>query len=604
MSTRDEPLLEVSALRIESESKGVIRTIVTGIDLEIKAGETVGIVGESGSGKSLTAKAVCGLLPPGVSASGSVRFRGEEILNLSERRMRRFRGQHVSLLFQDPYTLLNPLLRIGTQVMETASGPDGARLRGESARLDAARRLAEVGLDSTIAKRYPFELSGGMRQRVGIAAALASDPELLIADEPSTALDVTTQKEILELLRSIQRDRDMGLILITHDLRVAFSMCDRIYVLYAGQVLEIAAASALEREPWHPYSLALLLSEPPLDHRVEKLASAAGSVPPPDDVARVCAFLERCDWRASVCEQGRPELLATNGHSTRCVRIGEIRPALAERRAATRLVETRVESPQASAGALLGIRGLRKSFGKNEALRGVSLEMFDGESIGIVGESGSGKTTLARCLVGLEQPSSGQIVIAGLDAVARQSLSSSDQRLLRTTVQMIFQDPYSSLNPSRTVGATLREALQVAGLDSPGTVADLLARVGLPAAFSGRKPAALSGGERQRVAIARAIAVRPRLIICDEPVSALDVTVQAQILDLFRELHDELGVGYVFITHDLAVVRQVVDRIYVLYRGEVVEAGPVDAVLDHPSEDYTRKLIDSVPRAEAGWLKS
>ena len=205
MSARDEPLLEVSALRIKSESKGVTRTIVAGIDLEIKAGETVGIVGESGSGKSLTAKAVCGLLPPGVSASGSVRFRGEEILNLSERRMRRFRGQHVSLLFQDPYTLLNPLLRIGSQVMETASGPDGARLRGESARLDAARRLAEVGLDSAIAKRYPFELSGGMRQRVGIAAALASDPELLIADEPSTALDVTTQKEILELLRSIQR---------------------------------------------------------------------------------------------------------------------------------------------------------------------------------------------------------------------------------------------------------------------------------------------------------------------------------------------------------------------------------------------------------------
>ena len=230
--------------------------------------------------------------------------------------------------------------------------------------------------------------------------------------------------------------------------------------------------------------------------------------------------------------------------------------------------------------------------------------MFDGESIGIVGESGSGKTTLARCLVGLEQPSSGQIVIAGLDAVARQSLSSSDQRLLRTTVQMIFQDPYSSLNPSRTVGATLREALAGCRADSPGTVADLLARVGLPASFSGRKPAALSGGERQRVAIARAIAVRPRLIICDEPVSALDVTVQAQILDLFRELHDELGVGYVFITHDLAVVRQVVDRIYVLYRGEVVEAGAVDAVLDHPSEDYTRKLIDSVPRAEAGWLKS
>jgi peptide/nickel transport system ATP-binding protein len=591
-------LLTVDGLRIESALGGARRTIVGGIGLEVAAGETIGIVGESGSGKSLTARALLGLLPPGVTASGSVRFDGEEVLGRSERTLRRLRGQHISLLLQDPYTLLNPLMRVGRQITETIE-ERGAGRRGE-----AVRRLAEVGIvDPSVAAKYPFQLSGGMRQRVGIAAALASDPEILIADEPSTALDVTTQKEILALLRSIQEQRGMALVLITHDLRVAFSMCDRIYVLYAGSTLEVAPAAELERAPLHPYSLGLLLSEPPLDRRLATLAAVEGVVPAPDDVAGSCPFAPRCGWARPVCTAG-PVALAEvgEGRLSACVRIDEIRPELATARAAAGR-EAGLDLPAPAAGEpLVRIEELRKSFDATEAVAGVSLELFTGESVGLVGESGSGKTTLARCLLGLEQPTAGRIQIDGIDATDFEALRDRELRRVRSTVQIIFQDPYSSLNPARSVGGTLSEALSVSS--AGGTVAELLERVGLPAAYARRKPAALSGGERQRVAIARALAVRPQLIVCDEPVSALDVSVQAQILNLFRELREELGVGYLFITHDLAVVRQVVERVYVLYRGEVVEAGPVDVVLDRPKHDYTRRLVASVPRSEPGWLSS
>jgi peptide/nickel transport system ATP-binding protein len=585
-------LLVVDGLRIESSLGGRRRTIVAGIDLAIAPGETVGIVGESGSGKSLTARAVLGLLPPGVTASGSVRFDGEELLGRRERALRRYRGRHISLLLQDPFTLLNPLMPVGRQITETLDDRRG----------EAARRLAEVGIDDpTVARKYPFQLSGGMRQRVGIAAALASDPEILIADEPSTALDVTTQKEILRLLRSIQERRRMALVLITHDLRVAFSMCDRVYVLYAGSVLEVAPAAELEQAPLHPYSLALLVSEPPLDRRLAALAAVEGTVPAPDDVSSCCPFAPRCGWTQPVCTAG-PVVLAPVAEQrlSACVRIGEIATELAAARAAAAIAAPVDGLPPAVGEPLVRIEELSKSFGATRALSGVSLDVFAGESVGLVGESGSGKSTLARCLLGLEQPSGGRIRIDGIDATDYDALRDADLRRVRAAVQIIFQDPYSSLNPARSVGGTLSEALAMSS--ERGTVAELLERVGLPAAYARRKPAALSGGERQRVAIARALAVRPKLIVCDEPVSALDVSVQAQILNLFREIRDELGVAYLFITHDLAVVRQVVERVYVLYRGAVVETGAVDAVLGRPNHDYTQRLVESVPRSEPGWL--
>jgi peptide/nickel transport system ATP-binding protein len=602
VSANEQPLLGVKGLRIEARLGGTPRTIVRALELEVGAGETVGIVGESGSGKSLTARALIGLLPGGVYARGEITFRGQSLLGLSERSLRRIRGRKIALLLQDPYTMLNPLLRIGTQIMETA--PSG---RGRD---EPIRRLAEVGIhDPRVAEQYPFQLSGGMQQRVAIAAALASDPELLIADEPSTALDVTTQMEILALLRRVQEARGMGLVLITHDLRVAFSICRRIYVLYAGSVLEAAPGADLEREPLHPYTLGLLLSEPSVERRLDELAAIEGTVPSPDEVAGRCPFAPRCRWEAPQCSAGDPPLREVQpGRRSACVRVDEIRGDLAEARQVQEdRAHAHVEAVEPMADALVRVEDLRKLFGgvrgggEVAALAGVSIEVGEGESVGIVGESGSGKTTLARCLVGLETPTSGRIVIDGIDASDFRQLDWSTRRKLRRQVQMIFQDPYSSLNPVRTVGATLREALAI-GPDAGASVADLLAVVGLPAEYAVRKPVALSGGERQRVSLARSLALRPRVIVCDEPVSALDVSVQAQILNLFTELREELGLGYVFITHDLAVVRQVVERVYVLYRGQIVESGPVDKVLDAPSHPYTARLVASVPRTDPGWL--
>ena len=602
MNQTPQPLLEVEGLRIEARLGGAARTIVRSLALEVGAGETVGIVGESGSGKSLTARSLIGLLPRGVHARGAITFEGRDLLSLRERSLRRIRGRKIALLLQDPYTMLNPLLRIGTQIMETA--PRG---RGRD---EPIRRLAEVGIhDPRVAEQYPFQLSGGMQQRVAIAAALASDPELLIADEPSTALDVTTQMEILALLRSVQEGRGMGLVLITHDLRVAFSICQRIYVLYAGSVLEAAPGADLEREPLHPYTLGLLMSEPSVERRLDELAAIEGTVPAPDEVAGGCPFAPRCPWAMPECLAGDPPLReVAHGRRSACVRIDDIRGELIEaRRVQDERASTRVEPVAKTSDSLIRVEGLVKQYagvrggGEVAALKGVSIEVAEGESVGIVGESGSGKTTLARCLVGLETPTSGSVVIDGIEASDYRRLDWSTRRQLRRQVQMIFQDPYSSLNPVRTVGATLREALAL-GPDPGTTVTDLLALVGLPGDYATRKPVALSGGERQRIALARSLALRPRVIVCDEPVSALDVSVQAQILNLFATLREELGLGYLFITHDLAVVRQVVERVYVLYRGEVVESGPVDRVLDAPTHPYTARLVASVPRTDPGWL--
>ncbi len=603
------PLLEAAGLQIESRINGVARTIVSDVDLHLSAGETIGIVGESGSGKSMTARALIGLLPGGLSALGSVRLDGRELLTLSQRELSGIRGREIVLMLQDPFTMLNPVTRCGGQVTETLR-VDGVRLGRRARRAEAIRRLGEVGIPDAV-DRYPFELSGGMRQRVAIAAALASDPRILIADEPSTALDVTTQAEILALLKSLQKSRSMGLVLITHDLRVAFSTCDRLYVLYAGSLLEVGDAAAVELEPMHPYTHGLLLSEPPADRRLTDLVAIPGAVAVPDDVAEICALAPRCRWAQSACVAGKPPLMTVGAeHLSACIRLDEIRPEMrALRDTAERPADP--ESPSGAPTSLVTVTDLRKVFADSSgrrgrasvtALGGVSIGIGEHESVGLVGESGSGKTTLARCLVGLETATSGEIVIDGIAAQDFRTVPNKDLQRLRRTVQIVFQDPYSSLNPLRTVGATLQEATDLYDgrkRDAGRAVQELLERVGLPASYAQRKPVALSGGERQRVAIARALAVRPRLIVCDEPVSALDVSVQAQILNLFRTLRADLGMAYLFVTHDLAVVRQIVDRLYVLHRGKVVESGPVATVLDDPQDDYTARLIDSMPRSPA-----
>jgi peptide/nickel transport system ATP-binding protein len=604
-------LLAVSKLGISACLADGERTIVSDVELTVSEHETIAIVGESGSGKSMTAKALTGLLPERVVSSGNVMYRGQNLLKLKERQLQRIRGTEVGLVMQDPFTMLNPLMRCGQHITELLRRSDGKRLSRREERDEAIRRLAEVGInDPDVANSYPFQLSGGMRQRVGIAAALALDPRLLIADEPSTALDVTTQREILALLKRIQRARGMAMILITHDLRLAFSLCDRIYVMYAGSVVEVGPGSDVESQPLHPYTLGLLLSEPAVDRRLPELNAIGGSVPRPDDVASICPFADRCPWAASVCRSERPPLLRVrpDRHSA-CVRLDEIEPELRLARADAPPTQESVRAP-VSDGQLLFVQGVSKVFGTSgrgrvvRALSDVTLEMARGEAVGLVGESGSGKTTLGRCIVGLEQTSSGRVLVDGVDVTELSKLSGDARRRYRRTVQIVFQDPYSSLNPVRTVGATLSEAVAlVGGNRASRDVAQLLELVGLPAGYARRKPVSLSGGERQRVAIARALAVEPQLLVCDEAVSALDVSVQAQILNLLRRLQDELDLAILFITHDLAVVRQIADRIYVLYRGEIVESGASDVLLDAPSHPYTRELISSIPRGSSSWLE-
>ncbi|OJU80779.1 MAG: ABC transporter ATP-binding protein [Solirubrobacterales bacterium 70-9] len=578
--------------------------IASDMSFSVAPGEAIAIVGESGSGKSLTARAVMGLLPEGVTASGEADFVGRDLLTLSAADLRRLRGREMALVMQDPFTMLNPLERCGVQIVEALASGRGDRLSRKERRRIAGERLREVGIDDpAVADRYPFELSGGMRQRVGIAAAIAEQPRLLIADEPTTALDVTIQREILELLGSLRSAHSMGLILITHDLRVAFSVCDRAYVMYAGSLVEVAPTPLLARAPRHPYSLGLLLADPPSDRRVEELVGIAGSVPSPGSRPPGCPFAPRCDYRIGACTASLPPLAEVGADQfARCIRADELRVELGTRLAAAQGGEQGGEATLATpleGEPLVVAEHVRKVFGGRGgsdvvALDDVSVQVAAGESVGLVGESGSGKTTLGRVLVQLEQATAGSVRVGGVELVGT-AVRRRDAAAVRDVVQMVFQDPYSTLNPARTVGATLKEAAALAPGGMTQSSGELLEHVGLPASYAARRPAQLSGGERQRVAIARTLARRPRLIVCDEVVSALDVSVQAQILNLLRRLRDELGLAYLFITHDLAVVRQITDRIYVLQRGELVEEGPTATVLDAPSHPYTRRLVASVP---------
>jgi len=604
-----DPVLEVEGLRIERIRQDRRDTIVTAVDLALGSGETIGIVGESGSGKSMTARAILSLLPKGLVASGQVRYRDQNLLELPERELQAKRGGEIGLILQDPFTMLNPVMTCGKIIGESLLRE--RRLSRDARREEVVRRLAEVGIrDASVADRYPFQLSGGMRQRVGIAAALARDPRVLLADEPTTALDVTTQRDVLALIKGIQAARGMSLILITHDLRVAFAVCDRVYVLYAGSLIEVGSSAELDAEPLHPYTLGLLLSEPSAERRTGELMTIPGSVPAPDDVAGSCTFAPRCRWVAPACTAGSPPLAeVAPGRLSACVRVPEIRAEMAILRRRGEEDDDASPSSPGAATALIQVQDARKVFRNGRrtvaALDGVSIDVGENEGVGIVGESGSGKTTLARILVGLEQATSGQIVIGGIPASNWANLSSRDQRKLRSTIQIVFQDPYSSLNPMRSIGSILREAIAIGEpemKDRNAEVGNLLRSVGLPADYAARKPVALSGGERQRVAIARVLAAKPRILICDEPVSALDMSVQAQILNLLIKLRTERGLGYLFITHDLSIVRQVTERLYVMHRGKVVESGPTEDVLSNPRDPYTATLLKSVPRPEPEWL--
>jgi len=599
------PLLEVRGLSVVARVDDKERSITTDVDLVVHAGEAVAIVGESGSGKSLTARALLGLLPRGVTATGEVRYRGEPILHLRGRQLRRLRGEEMTFLPQDPFNILNPVKRCGEQVLE---GISYGRRRGsrDATRSEVARRLAEVGIDEPrVMDSFPHELSGGMQQRVGIAAALARDPQVLVADEPSTALDVTTQRQCLDLLGNLRESRQMALVLITHDLRVAFSTCSRVYVLYAGSVLEAGPSDALAVEPLHPYTRGLLRAEPPVDRRAETMEAIPGTLPQPEEVVGMCRFAPRCAWRTDACTSHEPKLVEVSDvRATRCVRVDEIRDDLRARvtsSGADRIVPAEIEP--VAAEALLEIDSLRVVYPSRRgrqpvvAVNGVSLQLRQGESVGVVGESGSGKTTVSRCAVGLTPFTAGTLRLADITFEPERSPGRSTRRRIARVAQMVFQDPYSSLNPAMTIGTAIAEAAIYVPDDERMSPAELLEQVGLSASYARRKPVALSGGERQRVAIARALSARPKLLVCDEPVSALDVSVQAQLLTLLRELCERFDLSLLFISHDLAVIRQVVDRVYVMHRGLIVEHGDVGRVFDEPTHPYTRALIDSIPRA-------
>jgi peptide/nickel transport system ATP-binding protein len=594
-------LLDVRNLMVTAGDKASHHRITTGIDLTLSKGETVAIVGESGSGKSLTAKAIARVLPPGIQASGTVMFDGRDLMTLSTRAMREVRGSRLSLLLQDPFTMLNPLMRSGAHLDEMLRYHHNPTSRRER-RAEVARRLDEVGIsNSEVSRRFPFQLSGGMAQRVALAAALAGDPEVLIADEPSTALDATTQAEILALLQRLQRRRGMGVILITHDLRLAFSVADRVYVLYAGSVLEVGEGDVIEQAPAHPYSLGLLLSEPPATRRVSQLVTMPGNVPRPDEVASCCSFSPRCRWADARCRLTVPQLTSYGvDHLSSCLRFPEIKKEMED---LYRQVLGAASVPPArrpGSSPLIAVSNVSKFYGNSRgsslhALRNVAIEIHPGESVGLIGESGSGKTTLGRCLVGLQTTSEGSIIIDGI-AANSTALTAAERRKLRLTIQMVFQNPYATLNPRHSIGWALREAIAMGG--GGVSAATLLEQVGLPAAYLGRLPNALSGGERQRVAIARALSVRPKVLICDEPVSALDVSVQAQILNLLMQLRAERNLAYLFISHDLAVVRQVADYLYVLYMGAVVEQGPTEQIMRDPQHPFTRSLLRAVPGSD------
>jgi peptide/nickel transport system ATP-binding protein len=605
VAVQPETLLDVRNLHIVAGGGGEPRTIVNRLDLTVHRGETVGIVGESGSGKSLSARAIMKLLPPSVSASGQVLFGDIDLLKAPEREVQALRGRRITMVLQDPFTALNPLKRCGQHITDMLDNLNGARRPASARRVEMLRRLAEVGItEPEVAERYPFQLSGGMRQRVALAASLARDPELLIADEPSSALDVTTEAEVLRLIRSIQQARGMGMIFITHNLSIAFAVCDRIYVLYAGSVLETGPSNAVLEEPLHPYSLGLLLSNPPVNRQLAKLPTIEGFVPRADQVLGQCPFAARCRWRVQECVLGPPPLVnIEGGRWSACIRIREIRDEM-KRLSVPLAGDDNILVHQVNVDCMLQVTHLSKTFHLQSqqvhAVRDVTFQIGENESVGLVGESGSGKTTIGRCLVGLEQPTSGSIRIKGIDATDYHRLSPEERKRLRRTIQIIFQDPYSSLDPWQTIGSCLSEALALVDV-SPGgrkqQVESLLKQVGLPLGYAKRRPIALSGGERQRVAIARALAVKPRVLVCDEPVSSLDVSVQAQVLELFRQLQTELGLSYLFITHDLAVVRQMVERVYVMYKGEFVEQGSVRTVLDHPQHPYTQRLIASLSQS-------
>ena len=596
----DKPLLTVRNLRVSFSREGKWTEAVHGIDLDVMAGRTLGLVGESGSGKSVSSLAVMRLLNDKISriSADSVVIGGDEIKDYTERQMADVRGKRIAMIFQEPMTSLNPVYKCGYQVSEmilqhekTLPGmsyrPEGSvSMHGKVGkdalpigRHDIHKKVKQYVIElfkqvmlprpEAIYDSYPHELSGGQKQRVMIAMAIACHPQLLIADEPTTALDVTVQLEILKLLHKLQAETGMGMIFITHDLGVVAEIADDVAVMHNGEILERGTVNDILNHPQHPYTQGLLACRPPIDVRLKRLPI-------------VKEFLDG-QWQG-----GKEQILH------------DLQITDAERRAHLKQLYSR--EPLLKVEHLQTWYPLRKGvfsrvYGHVKAVDDVSLEVYEGETLGLVGESGCGKTTLGRSILRLAEPTGGKVWFDGIEVTALKGQALRD---FRKQAQIVFQDPYSSLNPRLTIGEAIAEPMLVHGIEkdrkkSRTIVCDLLEQVGLKAEHYDRYPHEFSGGQRQRICIARALAVNPRLVICDESVSALDVTVQAQVLNLLNRLKAERHLTYIFISHDLSVVRFMSDRVVVMYNGKPVEMDDADVLFEHPQNDYTKKLIAALP---------
>ncbi|MBV2153118.1 ABC transporter ATP-binding protein [Kitasatospora sp. SUK 42] len=574
------PLLEVRGLRVAAGGAEAVR----GVDFTVRPGEILGLVGESGSGKTLTALAVNRMLPPGCrTTAGTVRFDGTDLLALPEPAVRAVRGRRIGMVFQDPLAYLNPRMPVGRQLAEAALVHGAGR---REARARALELLGLVGIDGP-GRRYhdrPHEFSGGMRQRVLIAMAMANRPELLIADEPTTALDPSTRVEILDLLVRLRDETGTAVLLITHDLGVVARSCDTVQVMYAGRIVERAPARDLLAGPRHRYTAGLLAGVPRLDGPPGAPLTVIGGRPPAaGEASPGCAFAPRCAAAVERCTSSEPQWSGA-GESGFACHLPVVRAEVTERQKAVERRVERAEEPVLVAEDLTVRYGRRRP----PALEGVSLSAAPGRAVGVIGESGSGKSTLARALLGLLTPHTGTVRVAGRSWA---EAGRAGERELRRRVQMVFQDPYASLSPRMTVREALAEPLVAHGLRDRRDPAELCELVGLPEAVLDARPHRLSGGQRQRVAIARALAVDPQVLVADEPTSALDVSVQAQILNLFADLRERTGVGLVFISHDLALVRHLCDDVLVLRHGRVVERAPAAELFAAPAHPYTRELL-------------
>jgi peptide/nickel transport system ATP-binding protein len=601
------PLLAVRDLTVTIDLETGPATAVDGISFGIDRGQILGMVGESGSGKSMTALAITRMLPAACRITGGqVSFDGQDLATAGERTMQRIRGGEIGMVFQDPLASLNPLMTVGAQIGETL------RLHGSS-RATAARRAVElldlVGITNPRSAVHdrPHEFSGGMRQRVMIAMAIANSPKLLIADEPTTALDVTIQAEVLSLLTRLRDELGMAIMLISHDIAIIEQVCDRVVVLYGGSIAESGQHTSVLTAPRHPYTYQLMRSVPRLGAPAQRRLYAIDGQPP--DISHGtdgCPFMPRCEFAEQRCTQRpplRPGPGLTSDHLAACWVISEAGRQLDDVTPATAAEAAPRPGPAASLpsrAAVLAIdqlvvdyrRGRRRQARHLPAVDRVSLTASPGRTLGLVGESGSGKTTVARAALGLVPATSGTVTVAGMEW---HKARGADRARMRAAVQLVFQDPYASLNPRWRVRQLVGEPLRRRPADQRADPADLLQRVGLPPLFLDRYPDELSGGQRQRVGIARALASEPEILIADEPVSALDVSVQAQVINLLTELRDDLGVGLIFIAHDLAVVRHVSDDLAVMYRGRIVEQGPAEAIFTRPRHPYTAVLMASAP---------